>query len=98
MESRIKGVQEEISREESEIKELAHAKNGEVISLRDNLSKLSMDYEELMSTKTDLETEIKTYRRLLEGEEDRFFENFYNLMGFVHLDSNSKIIFQSSHK
>ena len=39
--------------------------------LKDELNKIMLEYDDLMTTKSDLEVEIRTYRKLLEGEENR---------------------------
>ncbi|CAF0822808.1 unnamed protein product [Brachionus calyciflorus] len=46
-------------------------KDREIGDLRNKLSDLMTDYDELMSNKASLEFEINTYRRLLESEETR---------------------------
>jgi basic type II keratin len=43
----------------------------EIYDFRSRLQELMADYDELMNSKTTLEFEINTYRRLLESEETR---------------------------
>lgn len=71
MESRIKDLEDEIKREESESTTLIATKESEIKLLKDELGKIMIDYEDLMASKSDLEVEIRTYRKLLEGEENR---------------------------
>jgi Intermediate filament protein len=47
-------------------------RDGEIGALRSRLEDLCGDYEELMSTKSSLDSEISVYRKLLEGEEKRY--------------------------
>jgi hypothetical protein len=39
--------------------------------LNEHLARIISEYEDLMTTKSDLEVEIRTYRKLLEGEENK---------------------------
>ena len=71
MESRIRDLEDEIKREESESTHLITTKETEIRQLKDELNKIVIEYDDLMASKTDLEVEIRTYRRLLEGEENR---------------------------
>jgi metal-responsive CopG/Arc/MetJ family transcriptional regulator len=64
-------LEEEIKREESESGVLIENKDAEIKYLKDDLTKIMSEYEDLMASKTDLEVEIRTYRKLLEGEENR---------------------------
>ncbi len=41
-------------------------------NLRIHLENLGRDYDELISTKSSLDSEISIYRKLLEGEEKRY--------------------------
>ena len=71
MESRIQDLEAEIKREAAEGMEAITAKDAEINILKDSFAKVMADYDELMLSKSDLESEIRTYRKLLEGEEDR---------------------------
>ena len=71
MESRIQELEAEIKREAAEGMEAIAAKDAEINVLKDSFTKVMADYDELMLSKSDLESEIRTYRKLLEGEEDR---------------------------
>lgn len=51
-------------------------KETEIRQLKDELNKIVVEYDDLMASKTDLEVEIRTYRRLLEGEENRYGASF----------------------
>lgn len=61
----------EIKREETESSALIENRDIEIKYLKDDLTKVMTEYEDLMASKTDLEVEIRTYRKLLEGEENR---------------------------
>lgn len=61
----------EIKREETESNALIENRDIEIKYLKDDLTKVMTEYEDLMASKTDLEVEIRTYRKLLEGEENR---------------------------
>ena len=54
--------------EEDESSSMITTKESEI---RQQLNKIVVEYDDLMASKTDLEVEIRTYRRLLEGEEKR---------------------------
>lgn len=64
-------MEDEIKREEAESGSLLAHKETEIQMLKDDLNKVLSEYEDLMTTKSDLEVEIRTYRKLLEGEENR---------------------------
>jgi hypothetical protein len=65
-------MENEIKREESESHQLITNKDSEIEELKGNLNRILADYDDLLSSKTDLEMEIRTYRKLLEGEDERF--------------------------
>lgn len=71
LESRIKDLEDEIKREETDSSMLIKSKENEINLLKDSLNRIVADYDELMTSKSDLEVEIRTYRKLLEGEENR---------------------------
>ena len=71
LESRIRDLEDEIKREETESHMLIENKDTELKYLQVELNKVMSEYEDLMASKSDLESEIMTYRKLLEGEENR---------------------------
>jgi len=71
LESRIRDLEDEIRRESREGKEAVSAKDTELQTLKQSLIAVTNDYEDLMLSKTDLESEIRTYRKLLEGEDEK---------------------------
>jgi hypothetical protein len=50
---------------------LVENKDSELKYLQVELNKVMSEYEDLVASKSDLESEIMTYRKLLEGEENR---------------------------
>ncbi len=53
-------------------------------NLRVHLENLGRDYDELISTKSSLDSEISIYRKLLEGEEKRYKSlNLFLLHHFI---------------
>ncbi len=71
LEIRIRDLEDEIKREESESGYLIANKDSEIKMLNEHLARIISEYEDLMTTKSDLEVEIRTYRKLLEGEENK---------------------------
>jgi len=70
LELRIRELEEEIKRESREGGENIAYKDEELNKLKQTLTTITAEYEELMLSKTDLESEIRTYRKLLEGGEE----------------------------
>ena len=64
-------MEEDISREVTESGNLVANKDSEIKMLQEHLNRIIYEYEDLMTTKSDLECEIRTYRKLLEGEEKK---------------------------
>ena len=64
-------MQELLNSEQRDGQILIDEKEVELADLRRRLAQLLADYEELTKMKTTLEEEIRTYRRLLEGEGDK---------------------------
>ena len=71
IEVRINEIQEFLASEQRDGQLLISEKDTEFADLNRRISQLLADYEELIRMKTTLEEEIRTYRRLLEGEGDR---------------------------
>ena len=71
LEIRIRDLEDEIKREESDSGYMIANKDAEIKMLNEHLSRIINEYEDLMTTKSDLEVEIRTYRKLLEGEENK---------------------------
>ena len=71
LESRIRDLEEEIKREENDSSQILSHKEHEIQILKEELNRIIAEYDDLMATKSDLEVEIRTYRKLLEGEENR---------------------------
>jgi predicted nucleic acid-binding Zn-ribbon protein len=68
---RIRDLEEEIKRESREGSEAVSFKDRELDTLKQTLKSVTAEYEDLMLSKTDLESEIRTYRKLLEGGEEK---------------------------
>ncbi len=71
LELRIRDLEEEIKRESREGSEAVSFKDRELDTLKQTLKSVTAEYEDLMLSKTDLESEIRTYRKLLEGGEEK---------------------------
>lgn len=71
LDARIKEIEELLSAEQKEGQTMISDKEHEIAALRDQQLRLMNDYDELTRMKTNLEEEIQTYRRLLEGDGDR---------------------------
>ncbi|KAI3379942.1 hypothetical protein SNEBB_007567 [Seison nebaliae] len=69
--ARIQSFEDEFDRCRRDNQNELNRRENEIEEIRMKLQQLMDDYDALMSTKTDLEFEIKTYRRLLESEESR---------------------------
>ena len=83
LETRIADLQEEIRREESETGALVKLKEREALELGESVNQMLVDCDELVAAKCDLEDEIKTYRKLLEGEEDKYMQQQQNRKNYI---------------
>ena len=68
---RIDEIQELLTSEQRDGQVMIEEKETEITELRRKLAQLLADYDELIRMKTTLEEEIRTYRRLLEGEGEK---------------------------
>lgn len=67
----------------------------ELAEMRGRLHELMADYDELMSSKTSLEFEINTYRRLLESEETRTTKQHHQTQR-INTDVHNRLIYNFS--
>jgi hypothetical protein len=72
LENRIQELEELVQIERREGIESTNERDREIQDLRGRLDELGRDYDELVSTKSNLDAEIAIYRKLLEGEESRW--------------------------
>lgn len=69
--SRLGQLEEELDKARHNNGYAIDQREREIAEVRQRLHELMVDYDELMNSKTSLEFEINTYRRLLESEETR---------------------------
>jgi intermediate filament protein if len=71
LDARIKEIEELLMAEQKDGAALISEKDAEIKDLERRHKELVADYDELTRMKTTLEEEIQTYRRLLEGDNDK---------------------------
>ena len=81
MEKRICELEELIRKERNNNLRENNERDCKIKNLRNRLQGLGQDYDDVMTTKSSLDSEISIYRKLLDGEERRFDRLF------IHLDS-----------
>jgi hypothetical protein len=64
----------------------ANERDREIQELRGRLEELGRDYDELVTTKSSLDAEIAIYRKLLEGEENRYDPQHLSVKSVRRLD------------
>jgi intermediate filament protein if len=64
----------------------ANERDREIQELRGRLEELGRDYDELVTTKSSLDAEIAIYRKLLEGEENRYDTQYLYVKSVRRLD------------
>jgi chromosome segregation ATPase len=72
LESRVKDLEKQLSREQEDFLEKLAQKDQDFQSLQESLNELTGEYSELLEIKIKFEIEIEHYRKLLEGEEERY--------------------------
>ncbi|CAF1188353.1 unnamed protein product [Rotaria sp. Silwood1] len=71
LENRIRELENLINIERNENIQISNERDKKIKELRNRLEDLEQNYNELISTKISLDSEIAIYRKLLEGEEKR---------------------------
>lgn len=70
--SELKKLENELEKEKANILEIHYQNKEEIGKLHKDMNDRNKEYEDLMDTKVALDLEINAYRKLLEGEEERF--------------------------
>lgn len=71
-EDRIRELEETMAGERDKFRKMLDAKEREMTEMRDVMQQQLAEYQELLDVKLALDMEINAYRKLLEGEEERW--------------------------
>ncbi|XP_034513332.1 lamin-B2 [Ailuropoda melanoleuca] len=71
-EDRIRELEETMAGERDKFRKMLDAKEQEMTEMRDVMQQQLAEYQELLDVKLALDMEISAYRKLLEGEEERW--------------------------
>ncbi len=72
LKERIRELENFIHIERDDNKQASDEYDRQIKDVRAHLENLDRDYDELISTKSSLNSEITSYRKLLEGDEKRY--------------------------
>ena len=72
MEARVKELEDQLIRDQDEYEQGLRVKDLQIIDLRQALADQTQEYADLLDVKLKLDQEIAAYRKLLEGEEERY--------------------------
>lgn len=71
-ENHIRELEEALAGERDKFRKMLDTKEQEVTEVRDAMQQQLAEYQELLDVKLALDMEISAYRKLLEGEEERW--------------------------
>lgn len=71
-EDRIRELEGAMAGERDKFRKMLEAKEQEMMEMRDVMQQQLAEYQELLDVKLTLDMEISAYRKLLEGEEERW--------------------------